>query len=252
MENNIYKSVNTRAISNSSFAYDITNDLRIKSAFAIDYNLGDSHRYQNPIEGDGVGENGVSDQTSSKRFTWSTINSLEYNKTFGDNDHFLSAILRQSFQRNKNNYIDAYGENAAAQGLYYVSSFTTNQSASGSFSDWKQLSYAGVLNYSYKDKYVLNFTWRNDGSSRFASGYRFGNFFSYGVAWNINNENFLADSSVVNALKLRASWGESGDSNIGLNQYQSLFAYDADYDDSGAVYPTSFGNAVISWEKLKN
>jgi TonB-linked SusC/RagA family outer membrane protein len=251
MENNIYKAVNTRALSNSSFSYDFTDDLRIKSAFAIDYNLGDSHRYQNPIEGDGVGENGVSDQTSSKRFTWSTINSLEYSNSFGDNDHFVSAILRQSFQRNKNNYIDAYGENAAAQGLYYVSSFTTNQSSSGSFSDWKQLSYAGVLNYSFRDKYVFNFTWRNDGSSRFASGYRFGNFFSYGLAWNINNENFLADSSVVNSLKLRASWGESGDSNIGLNQYQSLFAYDADYDDSGAVYPTSFGNAVISWEKAE-
>ena len=119
----------------------------------------------------------------------------------------------------------------------------------GSFSDWKVLSYLGVANYSFQDKYIFNFTWRNDGSSRFASGYRFGNFFSYGVAWNISNENFLADNSVVNNLKLRASWGEAGDQNIGLNQYQSLFAYSGDYDSQGAVFPTSFGNAIISWEK---
>ena len=59
-----------------------------------------------------------------------------------------------------------------------LGSFTTNQSAGGSFSDWKLLSYAGVANYSYLDKYVVNFTWRNDGSSRFASGYRFGDFYS--------------------------------------------------------------------------
>ena len=251
MENNIYEAVNTRAISNSSFSYDINDNFKVKSIFAIDFNLGNDHRYQNPIEGDGVGENGVSDQSTSRRFTWATINSLEYKQTFGDNEHFVSAILRQSYQRNKNNFVSAYGENAAALGLYYVNSFTTNQSAGGSFSDWKLLSYAGVANYSYLDKYVVNFTWRNDGSSRFASGYRFGDFFSYGVAWNISNENFLADSSFVDALKLRASWGESGDSNIGLNQYQSLFGYGADYNDQGAVYPTSFGNAVISWEKAE-
>jgi hypothetical protein len=52
-------------------------------------------------------------------------------------------------------------------------------------------------------------------------------------------------------LKFRASFGESGDSNIGLNQYQSLFGYGADYNGGGAVYPTSFGNAVISWEKAE-
>ena len=55
--------------------------LKFKSIFSIDFNFND-HRYQNPIEGDGVGENGVSDQSTSRRFTWTTINSLEYDKTF--------------------------------------------------------------------------------------------------------------------------------------------------------------------------
>ena len=251
MENNIYHSDNTRALSNSNFSYDITDDLKARSTFSIDYNLGNVHTYQNPVEGDGVGENGYSSQNSSRRFTWSTINSLEYSASFAENTHFVSAVLRQSFQKNKNNFISATGENAAAQGLYYVNSFPTNQTGGGSFSDWKQLSYAAVANYSYKDRYIVNVTWRNDGSSRFASGYRFGNFLSYGVAWNLSNENFLADSDVVDNLKFRASYGESGDSNIGLNQYQSLFGYGADYNGGGAVYPTSFGNAVISWEKAE-
>ena len=159
--------------------------------------------------------------------------------------------ISESFQKNKNNALSAYGENAAALGLYYVNSFPTNQEGGGSFSDWKQLSYAAVANYSYKDRYIVNVTWRNDGSSRFASGYRFGNFLSYGVAWNLSNENFLADSDIVDNFKFRASYGESGDSNIGLNQYQSLFGYSADYNNQGAVFPTSFGNAVISWEKAE-
>ena len=249
IENNIYKSDVTRAISNSSVKLDLPIDgLSVKSTFAIDFVLSNDHNYRNPIEGDGVTRGGQAWQDNSRRFTWSTINRLEYNKTFGT-DHFVSAIVGQSFQKNKNNFIYAYGEAPASDGLLYVGSFPTNQESDGSFSDWKVLSYLGVANYSYKDKYIFNFTWRNDGSSRFASGYRFGNFFSYGAAWNISNENFLADNTVVSNLKLRASWGEAGDQNIGLNQYQSLFGYGADYDNQGAVYPTSFGNAIISWEK---
>ena len=249
-EANIYKNDNTRVLSNSSVTYDLpVEGLKLKTIFALDYNLAVGHNYRNPIEGDGVSAGGQSWQTTQRRFTWSTINRLEYNTTLGDNEHFISAVLGQSFQKNKNDYLYGYGEAPASDGLYYVASFPANQEATGSFSDWKVLSYVGVANYSYKDKYIFNFTWRNDGSSRFASGYRFGNFFSYGAAWNISNENFLADNSVVSSLKLRASWGEAGDQNIGLNQYQSLFGYGANYDNQGAVYPTSFGNAIISWEK---
>tara|TARA_B100001939_G_scaffold133433_1_gene115945 strand:+ start:4 stop:3060 length:3057 start_codon:yes stop_codon:yes gene_type:complete len=251
LEENIYKVDNTRAISNSSVSIDIMEGLKIKSVFAMDYNIGSAHEFQNPIEGDGVGEQGYAEQRTSRRFTWSTINSVEYNTTLGNNEHFISAILQQSFQKNKSDAISGSGEQPAAPGLYYLASFPTNRDVSGSFSDWRQLSYTGVLNYSYKDKYIANFTWRNDGSSRFASGYRFGDFFSVGAAWNISAENFLADSSIVNNLKLRVSYGETGDSNIGLNQYQSLFGYSGDYNDSGVVYPTSFGNAIISWEKAE-
>ena len=121
--------------------------------------------------------------------------------------------------------------------LIYVSSFQTNQSASGSFSDWKELGYLGLLNYSYDDKYIVDLSYRYDGSSRFAMGYRFGSFWSAAVAWNLTEEDFLADSDIVNSLKLRASLGETGNNNVGLNSYQSLFSYGGSYDDNGAVSP---------------
>ena len=251
IENNFYQVDNTRAISNNSLSFDLLDGLKLKSIYAIDYNVAAAHSYENGIEGDGVGENGTSRQSVNRRFTWSTINSVEYNQSFGDNEHFVSAVLQQSFQKNKSTNVAADGENPASEGLYYVSSFTANQVAVGGFSDWKQLSYTAAVNYSYKDKYIANVTWRNDGSSRFASGYRFGNFYSVGAAWNISSENFLADNSVVSNLKLRASYGETGDSNISLNSYQSLFGYSADYNGLGAVFPSSYGNAVISWEKAE-
>ena len=133
--------------------------------------------------------------------------------------------------------------------LIYVSSFQTNQSASGSFSDWKELGYLGLINYSYDDKYIVDLSYRYDGSSRFAMGYRFGSILVCWIAWNITEEDFLADSDIVNSLKLRASLGETGNNNVGLNSYQSLFGYGGSYDDNGAVSPSSFGNAILTWEK---
>ena len=154
-----------------------------------------------------------------------------------------------SFQKQKYDFLSSSGENAATDNLIYVSSFQTNQSASGSFSDWKELGYLGLLNYSYDDKYIVDLSYRYDGSSRFAMGYRFGSFWSAAVAWNLTEEDFLADSDIVNSLKLRASLGETGNNNVGLNSYQSLFSYGGSYDDNGAVSPGSFGNAILTWEK---
>ena len=133
--------------------------------------------------------------------------------------------------------------------MYYVNSFGTNQSAGGGFSDWKSLSYLGLLNYTYADKYVADFSYKYEGSSRFAAGYRFGNFWSAGLAWNIHKENWLEGSNIVNNLKFRASIGQTGSNSVGLNQYQSLFGYSASYDDNGAIFPSSFGNLLLSWEK---
>ena len=107
-----------------------------------------------------------------------------------------------------------------------MASFNTNESGYNSFGDYKELGYLALANYSYKDKYVVDLSFRNDGSSRFASGYRFsGDFYSAGVAWNISNENFLSDSEIVNNLKIRASYGQTGNNGIGNNQYQSLFIW---------------------------
>ena len=247
-EKNVQQNDGTRAISNTSVTYRITDDLKFRTRYAIDFLLGVSHEFRNPDHGDGASRGGYSFQNTSRNFTWFNTNSLDYVKTFG-NDHNIAATLQTSFGRSKNTYNDSSGYGVAAEGLYYVSSFGTDQAASGGFSDWKELSFLGLLNYSYKDKYIADFSFKRDGSSRFASGNRFGNFWSVGVAWNLTQESWLENNDIVNNLKLRASVGETGNNGVGLNQYQSLFGYSASYNDSGAVYPSTFGNLLFSWEK---
>ncbi len=250
-EVNIQTNDGTKALSNSKVSFAINDNFKLSSRFAIDYTIGSSHEFRNPYHGDGEGYNGTAYEAISRNFLWQTINELEYNQVFGDNEHFVSGLLRQSYSNNKSNFMSAYGQNVAADGLYYVASFNTNETGYSSFGDYKELGYLALANYSYKDKYVVDLSFRNDGSSRFASGYRFGNFFSAGVAWNISNENFLADSDIVNNLKIRASYGETGNNGIGNNQYQSLFGYGNSYNDQGAVYPSTFGNLIISWETAR-
>ena len=247
-EKNIQQNDGTRAISNTSVTYRITDNLKFRTRYAIDFLLGVSHEFRNPDHGDGASRGGYSYQNTSRNFTWFNTNSLDYVKTFG-NDHNVAATLQTSFGRSKNTNNASSGYGVAAEGLYYVSSFGTDQAASGGFSDWKELSFLGLLNYSYKDKYIADFSFKRDGSSRFASGNRFGNFWSVGVAWNLTQESWLENNDIVNNLKLRASVGETGNNGVGLNQYQSLFGYSASYNDSGAVYPSTFGNLLFSWEK---
>jgi TonB-linked SusC/RagA family outer membrane protein len=247
-ENNINKADATRALSNTSLTYSFNDNLKFQTRYSLDYNLTNNHQFWNPVEGDGVSDNGNAYQSNGRSFNWRFSNQIKWDKTFND-IHYVSLLGQMSFQKQKYDFLSSSGENVAAEGLVYVSSFQTNQSASGSFSDWKELGYLAVLNYSYDDKYIVDLTYRYDGSSRFAADYRFGGFWSVGLAWNLTEEDFLADSDIVNTLKLRASLGEIGNNSVGLNAYQSLFGYGGSYDDNGAVSPSSFGNAILTWEK---
>jgi len=246
--NNIQKADATRALSNSTFGYNFNDNLKFTSTYSLDYNITNSHRFEDKNHGGGVSENGYAYQSNRRNLTWALANTLKWSNTFND-VHYVSALARMSFQKNKYDSLSASGENVAADGLFYVGSFNTNETGYGGFSDWKELGYLALVDYAYDDKYVANLSWRRDGSSRFAKDYRFGDFWSVGLAWNIDEEDFLADSDIINTLKIRASTGETGQNSVAINSYQSLFGYGGSYGDNGAVAPSSFGNAILSWEK---
>ena len=83
----------------------------------------------------------------------------------------------------------------------------------------------------------------------FAPDLRFGNFWSAGAAWNISEESFIKNMEFISNLRIRASYGLSGSTGVGLNAYQALLSYDADYANQGAVYPSQYGNSNLTWEK---
>ena len=117
------------------------------------------------------------------------------------------------------------------------------------------LSFFGRLNYSFKDRYLLTATVRQDGSSRFSEDNRWGIFPAVGVAWKINEEGFLADSKVISQLKLRIGWGQTGQQDIGgYYGYQGRYSYGNQHSmyPFGDIYDTIIRpegyNPNLKWE----
>ena len=114
------------------------------------------------------------------------------------------------------------------------------------------VSYLGRLNYGLNDKYLFTASFRYDGSSKFAEGQKWGFFPSAAVAWKIGQEQFLSDLDVFSTLKIRASWGRTGNQNIGTNNSQPLlgavqFATIGDTKIT-PIGPVSTGNPDLTWE----
>ncbi|MFW5830636.1 MAG: SusC/RagA family TonB-linked outer membrane protein [Prolixibacteraceae bacterium] len=250
IKNDILTNDLTRGITNSYLEWKVLENLKIKTLFATDYNITAYHNYVNRIHGDGVNAGGFTNQSVSRNFNFVSQNSLDYNYSRNKHNIFLKAIME--YQENRYNYLSGHGEKFPANGLHYLASAGANFDAGSLFTDWKNVSYLGMVNYDYALKYIADFTYRREGSSKFAPGRRFGNFWSVGAAWNISEEDFLKGNLFIENLKLKAAYGVSGNSAIGINRYQPLLSFDSNYAGEGAIYPGQYGNSALTWEKNQN
>jgi TonB-linked SusC/RagA family outer membrane protein len=186
-------------------------------------------------------------------FTWD--NTLNYSITLGKNE--ISAMLGTEATQNVSENMTVSGD--AGQEHYYVSSFY-DVSKVGSIvptSDYikqSMLSYFGRLNYVYGGKYILGATIRRDGSSTLAKGHKWGNFPSLSAGWRIIDESFMEGTkNWLSNLKLRASWGVSGNAAVdaygtlaGLSD-QNLYYWMGGKDVVGKI-PSLMGNENLKWE----
>lgn len=136
-----------------------------------------------------------------------------------------------------------YTFNLGDHHFYTMAGYSQEEDNSGQWDVSTIVSGFAKVNYSYKDKYLLEGTFRADGSSLFGPGHKFGYYPSVAAGWNINKENFLRTSTLVNNLKLRASYGQLGNQNIGLYQYQTTI-------NNTSGVETAYGNPDITWETV--
>ena len=237
----------TRIISNSSLVWHTPiENLDFTTRAGIDYRISNYKSYNNRISGDGEDTDGYGFQTIRSGVTYVLQNSLDY---FFDLDaHGFSFKLLQEYQENRAYYLSAEGDTFPTDGLTNLGTAGQPVGVYSSWNDWAIASYLATANYSYDDRYVLNGTYRREGSSRFAPENRWGDFYSVGAAWNLHREGFLEDENDINMLKLRASYGITGNASIDLNAYQQLILYSQSYAGTGAGFPSQVGNQALTWE----
>ncbi len=184
---------------------------------------------------------------------WQWENHLTYSKKF-NKDNSLNVVLGTETQNFSQ--LTSYGSSQDLSDNYY-SYYNLGSGAipgipTSGYTSWQMQSYFGRVNYGYKDKYLLTVTGREDGSSRFGTKNKYGFFPSAAVAWRVSQEDFLKNNKTISDLKLRLSYGLTGNSEIG--QYQSLANINTNNYVFGGTQAigttlTSIGNENLQWEK---
>lgn len=188
-----------------------------------------------------------------RRQTFVNENTLSLDKTFGG-VHNLSAVVGTSYNMSK---FDNFAIRVA--GGFNSDVITTlnaaNINASSTFTQETEntlVSVFGRVQYNLKDKYLLSGSLRRDGSSRFGPDTKWGIFPSVSAGWRISEEDFMQNMASVSSLKVRGSWGISGNNGIGDYSHVSILGFD-NYSFNGTLasgqVPTNFANSGLSWEK---
>ncbi|RZK10966.1 MAG: TonB-dependent receptor, partial [Flavobacterium sp.] len=205
-------------------------------------------RYIDPRTLGGSGVSGSASALNTRQINWSTDQVLNYTKKFGQ-AHDFSALLGFSYRNVINTTITASGQGFPNELFNTLQSAATPTSVSANYTIWRLAGYFTRANYTFKEKYILSATLRYDGSSRFGDANKFGLFPSVSTAWRISQENFLKDVDFLNELKIRASYGITGNSDIGNFASRSLFIGTGAYNNVGGINPSQLGNDLLTWEE---
>ncbi|MBO9564027.1 MAG: TonB-dependent receptor [Niastella sp.] len=184
-------------------------------------------------------------------FSYTLENILDYNQTFGK--HKIGATALYSVQERVRETGAAAGENLPVESVTFhnLGSAGLLASIGSSYSRFDILSYMGRINYGFDNRFLFTATVRADGSSVFAPGNKWGFFPSAAFAWNISNEEFMANQNVLSNLKFRLGYGRTG--NTALDPYGTLSTLNRSYYDFNDVaalgyYPASIPNPNLKWE----
>ncbi|MNK34491.1 TonB-dependent Receptor Plug Domain protein [compost metagenome] len=244
---NEYNTITNRVITSPYAEVRFLKDFVAKSMVGVDYINNRERQFYNMEHGDGVSVKGRAYRYSKEDVTVTFQNTLTYNKTF--NQHNFDVLLGQEAYRSKRDYnysqvtgfpFPGTNEQIAASTPSRVESYYTQQ---------RFASYFSRLQYNYAGKYYLSGSLRRDGSSVFGNDNKYGTFYSVGGGWRIGRENFLKDVNWIDELKLRASYGTSGNDRIDRYAAQGLYGLGKNYEGQSGINYVQLENVNLKWEQ---
>ena len=207
-----------------------------------------SNTYTNPYYGSYASSNGIAGIYHTRSMAYNHQQLLNYTAEFGRNS--LNIMAGHEFYRRHYYYLYASKSNSFDPTNTELAGAITENGSNSYTTDYNTEGYFGRLQYDFDDKYFLSASYRRDASSRFHPENRWGNFWSAGAAWVINREKWF-NSTKFDLLKLKASYGEQGNDNIGNYRYTSTYDIVNSQGHPAAV-PSTLGNKDITWETSGN
>lgn len=228
-----------------------TEGLKFQINFGTDYYNSQSMTYYNPFFGNAEAVSGRIRKSNLTSLGYTFNQLLSYNRSFGR--HNLDLLVGHEYYAYTESSLSGHKTGLPGGGIYELDAAAVIVGTGSSTDNDRIESYLSRVNYSYDDKYYISGSWRTDGSSRFAPGSRWGNFWSAGASWRISQEEFMKDVDWVDNLTLKFSYGVQGNNSVG-----SYYAYQALYDTSApnATLPgatlNDVANAELTWESNHN
>ena len=243
-------------VGNIGANWNIIKNLTLTSTFGLDRKDVRNGHFADQYTLDGAGDYSVADATNETEMNWSWENTLNYN--FKINKHDFSVMAGNALYQNEAETYTGSGHDIISPSMlfYNLGALQNSQKISSNYIKTTMASFFGRINYKFNEKYLLTLTFREDGSSVLASKHKWGFFPSAAFAWRMKEEKFLKDVEWLYNLKLRLSYGISGNSAVSAYQTQgglgkTMYSFINNGVEGGAYgyYPALTPNTALGWEK---
>ncbi len=193
--------------------------------------------------------------TARRNSNFNTNQNFNFNKKFNDL-HTVSGVLGVEYKAAQSDFQSATGRGFPNPTLIYLANAAVPFAVSSSFTEYKRAGIFGQAKYDYDDRYTADFTLRRDGHSRFGEQNRWGTFYAVSAGWRLSSESFLEGVSWLDNLRVRASYGITGNSEIDPNNLdrsnfasRTIVGSGGQYLGNGALTITQLGNDLLTWEE---
>jgi TonB-linked SusC/RagA family outer membrane protein len=248
LENSTYLSTTFRNIGNAYLHYKIFDKLVFKTEFGTDIQTQNDETFNGSRTINGQSTNGYATSSWFRTFNYNTNNYFNYTTNI-NNVHDIDATVGMAFQRYQTDQTSVTGEDFPVDALQKLASAGRITGGSSSITESSFLSYFARGNYKFKDKYLVSLSGRIDGSSRFGKDKKYGFFPAASAGWILSEEKFLASSKLISFLKIRGSWGLTGNAD-GFGNFAQLGLWGASkYNNASGLIPTQLANPELKWEK---
>jgi TonB-linked SusC/RagA family outer membrane protein len=244
------KSTNSRLIASQYTEFELIKNLRYRATFGLDYTYGRDDRFYSTLTNAGAAVRGEGTVATLQDLNYNHISSFNYVKTFGT-DHSLNALFVGEYQRDSES--DTYTQTTGFPGntVRELLAGAVKTAATSSSTGNALFGLLLKADYAYKGRYLFTASVRRDQSSRFGTDNQVGYFPAASAGWRVIEENFLKDQDVLSELKIRGSYGETGNQPTGNFGSRGLISPGNNYLDQGGLALSQLANPSLKWERTR-